>query len=365
MSDKYDIQAGPLTFFTSDRDFSMIFGSLIGALLFWSILTGLSTVIVWWGSILLERSSERLSLWYGLPPIVHGSLVVAVGSSFPEISSTVLATLIHGKFNLGIGAVVGSAIFNLLVIPGVSGLYAGGLSVDLKVVYKEAQFYMIAVSVLLITLAFAVIYFPVKGEFIQGSLNRQLVMIPIGLYAVYIFTQQQETTEYEPEPLEQSINPILEWFKLIAGLLVIAVGVEALLRAAIAFGDLLNTPDFLWGLTMIAAATSLPDLLISVRAAGVGKGVTSLSNVLGSNTFDLLVAVPAGILVAGEATVNFSAAVPMMGFLTLGTIIVFVLTRTQLKLSFGESLVLLGTYGIFIIWMVLEAMELMNLVPGR
>ncbi len=82
-------------------------------------------------------------------------------------------------------------------------------------------------------------------------------------------------------------------------------------------------------MTVIAAATSLPDALVSVRAARDDEDVTSLTNVLGSNTFNLLVAIPVGVLLAGSATIDFLVAVPMMGFLAAATLVFIVFTRTD------------------------------------
>ena len=77
-------------------------------------LIAASTAVVWKGSFILETAAENLSEYYRLPPVVQGSVVVAIGSSFPELSSTVLATLIHGQFDLGVSAIVGSAILIFL-----------------------------------------------------------------------------------------------------------------------------------------------------------------------------------------------------------------------------------------------------------
>ena len=74
-----------------------------------------ASAIIWKGSELLESASERLSAYYKLPPVVQGAIVVAVGSCFPELSTTVISTLVHGEFELGVCAIVGSAIFNILV----------------------------------------------------------------------------------------------------------------------------------------------------------------------------------------------------------------------------------------------------------
>jgi cation:H+ antiporter len=74
-----------------------------------------AALIIWKGSEYFEGAAERLSKHYGLPVAVHGAVVVAVGSSMPELSLIVISTLVHGEFSLGVGAIVGSAIFNLLV----------------------------------------------------------------------------------------------------------------------------------------------------------------------------------------------------------------------------------------------------------
>ncbi|WP_049936136.1 hypothetical protein [Haloplanus natans] len=97
--------------------------------------------------------------------LATGVWYAAVGSSMPELSSTVLATLLHGQFDLGVGAIVGSAVFNILVIPAAATLSRRReLEASRTLVYKEAQFYMLAVSVLFLTFAFAVIYDPAAGN---------------------------------------------------------------------------------------------------------------------------------------------------------------------------------------------------------
>ena len=134
-----------------------------------------------------------------------------------------------------------------------------------------------------------------------------------------------------------------------------------LVRAAINLGELLGTPSFVWGLTMIAIVNSLPDTFVSVRLARAGKGVVSLSNVLGSNIFDLLVAVPAGILIAGATSVNFGVAAPLMGILTVATILLFATMRTDLRLDRREGTLLLFAYGVFLIWVLLECVGVTTL----
>ncbi|MES3676888.1 sodium:calcium antiporter [Halomonas elongata] len=335
-------------------------------ILLWTLVAVVGTAIIWWGSGLLERASERLSAYYQLPDIVQGAIVVAVGSSFPELSTTVISTLLHGEFELGVAAIVGSALFNILVIPALSGLTSRHpLTANRDLVYKEAQFYMIAVAVLTLTFSFAAIYHPSESSsgVIQGELTPLLALIPIALYGLYLFVQYQDTLEHESDVDASDIRPGREWLRLGLSLLVIVIGVEALVQAALNFGEIFDTPSFLWGITVVAAGTSIPDAFVSVRAARQGRGITSIANVLGSNTFDLLVCIPAGVLIAGGAMVNFSIAAPMMAALTAATVALFLMMRTRMVLSKPECVVLLALYLGFIVWIGAESFGALDWVP--
>ena len=330
----------------------------------YTLLAVATTAVIWKASELLERSGKRLSRYYGLPPVVHGAVVVAIGSSFPELSSAVLATYLHGEFELGVGVIVGSAVFNVLVIPAASRLTSDSpLSAGRAVVYKETQFYMLSVAVLLLTFSLAVIYNPAGDGDLVGVVTRPLATIPLLLYGLYVFIQYQDTAEYDAADPTDDIDLLREWGALALSLALILVAVEGLVQAALGFGVLLDTPSFLWGLTVIAAGTSLPDALVSVRAARDDESTTSLANVLGSNIFDLLVAVPAGVLVAGAVPIDFAVAVPMMGGLTLATILLFTLLRTELELTHAEAWLLLAAYAGFVGWLVAETLGYTGVLP--
>lgn len=332
-------------------------------ILFYLFLALVSTGVIWKSSNLLEKTSEKLAAYYGLPAIVQGAVIAAVGSSFPELTSTVLSVLLHGSFELGVGAIVGSAIFNILLIPAISVLGDGKvLDANRDIVYKEAQFYMLAITVLLITFSMAIIYNPVAGKALTGTVTRALAIVPVLVYGLYLFIQYEDTKDGDRKRVE-SISQVKQWVFLITSLAFIVIGVEGLVRSAVELGNIFNTPSFLWGLTIVAAGTSLPDTLVSYTAAKKGEGVTSIANVLGSNIFDLLVAIPAGVLLAGAASINYAVAVPMFGFLTLSTIILFVTLRTDLKLYRDEAYLLLLVYAVFLIWMITETIGLTNLIP--
>jgi len=336
-------------------------------ILLYALIAVVATAIIWKGSGWLESSSERLSVYYELPPIIQGAVVVAIGSSFPELSTAVFSTLIHGEFELGVAAIVGSALFNVLMVPALAGLWAEDvLTSNRDLVYKEAQFYLISVAVLLLVFSFAVIYNPVEGAegAVSGEVTRFLVLFPMAMYGLYVFVQYQDTMDYEPDVRSTEIRPRREWAVLLGALVTILIGVEGLVRSAVRFGEIFGTPSFLWGITVVAAGTSVPDAFVSIRAARDGNAITSVANVLGSNIFDLLVCIPAGVLVAGAVTINYSIAAPMMAVLTIATLTVFLMMRTDLLVSRREAWALIVLYAVFVVWMTVETFDVVDLVPS-
>ncbi|MDZ7746406.1 MAG: sodium:calcium antiporter [Halobacteriales archaeon] len=322
-----------------------------------------TTAIIWKGSGWLESAADDLAAHYGLPAVVQGSIVVAIGSSFPELASVVI-TALGDSFSMGVGAIVGSAIFNILVIPALAGIVADEpVSADRTIVYKEAQFYMIAVSALIITFALAVIYYPTEVSRLSGQVTRPLAAIPLGLYGLYLFIQWQDVSDHEAEGVDD-VNVWRSWGVLALGLGFILLGVESLVGAIEVLNASFGIPEFLAGVTILAAATSLPDALVSVRAARGGDGITSLGNVLGSNTFDLLVAIPVGVLIAGSAPISFTVAAPMFGVLTLATVLLFTILRTDLTLTEKEAYLLAAAYLVFVGWVVGETIGAFNVIVG-
>ncbi len=326
------------------------------------VLIGVTTALIWIGSGWIEDSAEGLATHYGIPPVIQGSVIVAIGSSFPEFAS-VIVTAAAGVFDMGIGTIVGSAIFNILAIPALSGLAADNeLDTNRELVYKEAQFYMIAVSALTIVFALAVIYAPVETGSLSGEITRIMAVIPLLLYAMYLFIQWQDIGDYDAPTPPADFAVKRGWARLAGGLIVIAVTIQVLVDAVDWLRLAAGIPEFLAGVLIISAVTSIPDTLVSVRAAQEDRGLTSVGNVLGSNTFNLLVAIPVGVLLVGGVTVNFAVAAPMMGVLTVATMLLFTLLRTEMELTQVESGVLMGGYLLFVVWMIAETIGLIDIL---
>lgn len=340
----------------------VVVGTLFGAALLWLACSR------------LEESTHRLAQHYGIPDAVKGSVFLAIASSMPEVVTAMLAFPVHGDFELGMSVIIGSAIYNILVIPAFS-VYARGrpLKANRHLVYREAQFYLVSVAVVMLVLSLSVIYggeqptIALDGrELFTGSFTRTLAIFPLLLYGLYLFIQFEEVRLQRPDhPPQPGIQAWKEWGILLGCIVLMLVGVESLLRVAITLGDMLQTPTFLWGMTIVAAATSMPDTFVSVRASVMGRTESSVSNVLGSNIFDLLVAVPLAVMVTGTIAVNFTQIVPMMTFLVIATILMLVFMLRDLELTIRESHVMMLLYLGFGLWMTLEAFGVTSVLGVR
>jgi cation:H+ antiporter len=328
--------------------------------------TALGTAFAWKGSELLVAAADALGERYGIPPVVQGAVIAAAGSSFPEFASIVVAVARYQTFELGLGAVLGSGIYNILVIPAVSALSGTGtLSANRDLVYKEAQFYLISLATLLLVLSLGVIYFPVSGTTtaLDGTLTPLLALSLVAVYGLYIFIQYADAVEYVPEVPSGEVGG-RPWLTLLVSLALVVLGAELLVRAAVGYGAFFDTPDVLWGLTVVAAGTSLPDTFVSVVAARSARDSLSLANVFGSNVFALLIALPAGVFVAGGVAVDFAAAVPLLGFLVLASVVFFAALRTDLSLARWEAYLMLVLYGAFLAWLFAEGVGLSRLLTS-
>jgi cation:H+ antiporter len=287
-------------------------------------------------AVKFEQEAEALSTHYGLPPLVQGSVV----SSMPELFS-VIVTALGGQFDLGVGTVVGSAIFNIAMIPALSSFLSDWEgATDRLIIYKEAQFYLLAVAATFVMFALAVIYAPVSSaKFTLGELRFWYVLVPLLLYLLYILTQYFDTIEdhyREPRP-PASVR-----------------------RSWAAYG----VQEFLAGAVVLAAVTSLPDLIMSVNAARENRADTSLANVMGSNTFDLLVVIPVGVLLTGSVVINFTIAVPMFAALTVLTITLLIMLLWGLSISTREATLLLVMYTLFVLIVIGEITGTVDLIAG-
>ncbi|MEX1025759.1 MAG: calcium/sodium antiporter [Planctomycetota bacterium] len=242
---------------------------------------GLAALVV--GAELLVRGSGRLALSFGISPLVVGLTVVAFGTSAPEVAVSVGAAL-RGVPELAVGNVVGSNVFNVLFILGVSALIVP-LSVNAQIIRQEVPI-LIGASFLLLV------------QCLDGVLGRTEAGLLLFLLVAYTVFLVRQSRRARPTVVEEfaDVAPRGRWDRhwsvqvlmVAVGLGLLVVGANALVRAATSFAEALGISDLVIGLTIVAAGTSLPEVATSIMAAVRGERDIAIGNVVGSNTFNLL-----------------------------------------------------------------------------
>ncbi|GIW72459.1 MAG: sodium:calcium antiporter [Planctomycetota bacterium] len=280
----------------------------------------------------LERACSAIAHRYRIPESIAGATLLAVSSSSPEFFTAFLGAVFFGSFEIGLMAILWSAIFNITVIPGLSAVVAPGpLKVYPTVLLRDSVAYL-AVALLLIAL---------MGD---GMLTRNDALVLLGAYFLYVYVLfLMLGAGEEVEPL------VLPNWRVAAGLLggIAAVGVlcHYMVEFGLAIAASWAIPVGLISALVFAPGTSVPDLLLSLIAARKGAGSASISNAFGSNSFDLTVCLAAPILVVGDVSFEFSGRALYSVWMLIGTVVLSMLfVRTGYELTRREGWVLLALF---------------------
>lgn len=266
-----------------------------------AVVVGLVVLVA--GGELVVRGASGLARSLGISPVVIGLTVVAFGTSSPELMVSLGATL-GGSPDLAVGNVIGSNIYNILLVLGVATLIRP-LVVQQQLVRFDVPI-VIAVSVLLWFLVLDGVLAPVEGV---------LLVVLLGLYGLAsIRSGRRESTSVERE-YETAIPPTgpgrsrrKDVLLFLVGLGALVVGAEALVGGATSLARSFGVPELVVGLTVVAIGTSMPELVTSVVAAMRGQRDLAVGNAIGSNLFNIMgvlgvtaIIAPSGIPVAASA----------------------------------------------------------------
>ncbi len=258
---------------------------------------GLVTLVC--GAQVLIRGASKLALSFGISPLVLGLTIVAFGTSPPELAVSVRSAW-GGQVDIALGNVVGSNIFNVLFILGVSALIAP-LVVSPQLIRQEVPM-MFGASVLLFALA------------LDGGISRLDGALLFGLlvtYTAFLIRQSRKETQRTKDEYAAEFAPpasptwdrhwSVQILLILAGLGLLVLGAHWLVDAAVSFARALGLSEMVIGLTIVAAGTSLPEVATSVIATLRGERDIAVGNVIGSNTFNILGVLGVSGLVAPAA----------------------------------------------------------------
>lgn len=208
----------------------------------------------------------------GISPLVIGLTIVAFGTSMPELAVSVTAAL-EGANEIAVGNVVGSNLFNLLVVAGLSAcIYP--LVVNPTIFKRDWPISTIAAIVLMFFL-------------LDRTLSSLEGIILLIFFAITLYIQLKSGKETEEDKVEDRPMVSLLIF-LFIGITCIIIGGQLAVEGATELARILGLSETLIGLTVVAIGTSLPELVTSVVAAKKGENEIAMGNVIGSNVFNIL-----------------------------------------------------------------------------
>ena len=252
------------------------------------------------GAELLVKGASRLAATLGISPLVIGLTVVAFGTSAPELAVSVQGAM-AGKADLAIGNVVGSNIFNILVILGLASLVTP-LVVAQKLIRVDVPL-MIGASLLVLLLAL---------DGVVGRADGLLLFAGIVAYTTFAIRQSRRESREVAEEYEREVKAegtrLANVTLIVVGLVLLVLGSRWMVEGAVAIARVLGVSELVIALTIIATGTSLPEVATSVVASVRGERDIAVGNVVGSNLFNLLCVLgatalvsPRGVAVPAEA----------------------------------------------------------------
>jgi cation:H+ antiporter len=316
---------------------------------------GLTALIV--GAEWLVRGASRLAACVGISPLVVGLTVVAFGTSSPELGVSVMSSL-SGQAGIAVGNVVGSNICNVLLILGLSALFAP-LIVARQLIRIEVP--------LMVGVSFLFAFMALDREF--GRLDGILLFGGAIVYTVWVIRrsrrESQESkknssmTEGENPPATGGVKSLVwQLCLIVAGLALLGLGANWLVDAAVTLARHFGVSDLLIGLTVVALGTSLPELAASVMASIRGERDIAVGNIVGSNLFNILVVIgltavvaPEGVPIA-ETAVQFD--IPVMLAVAVACLPIFF---TGHLIARWEGMLFFFYYIAYTLYLILNALQ--------
>lgn len=320
-------------------------------------VAGLVLLVI--GADLLVRGASRLALSLGISPLVVGLTVVAFGTSAPELAVSIDAVT-TGSTDLAIGNVVGSNIFNVLFILGISAILAP-LVVAHQIVRQEVPI-MIGASVLLFLMA------------LDGGISRIDGAVFLALFVIYTVFLIEQSRSVRGETVVDAPAAATTWdshravqlLLIVVGLVLLVWGADLLVNSAIIFAKALGVSELVIGLTIVAAGTSMPEVATSVMASIRGQRDIAVGNVIGSCTFNILCVLGVSSVVAPSslpvAPSLLAFDLPVMLAVAVACLPMFLRAGT---INRWEGMVFLGYYGAYTAYLILAAGEHDALAPFR
>lgn len=298
------------------------------------------------GADVFVDGSSGIAKFLKIPSIVIGLTIVAFGTSAPEAAVSIIAG-VNGSNDIAVGNVIGSNMFNLLAVLGISAIIKN-VNVDSQIIKKEFPFMLISTAVLALAA-----FDTALGSGSVNIISRNeafilLIMMGIFLYSVVTsaLRSRREAAGAGDEP-EEDDKPKRSLLKCIiftiGGLAGIIIGGQFVVDCATRIATGFGMSETLVGLTIVAVGTSLPELVTSIVAAKKGESDIAVGNVVGSNVFNILFVLAASAAIT-PMNINEQGLCDLLILMAI-SILTYIFCVTKKTVSRVEGVILLLMYG--------------------
>lgn len=303
------------------------------------------------GAEWLVSGASSLAKKSGLSDLAIGLTVVAFGTSAPELVVNIVASL-EAHQEIVFGNVIGSNIFNLFVILGITGLITP-LIVSNSTIWKEIPFSFVAILMVFVV---ANILNP-SESLVISQLESTLLLCIFGFFLWYVFKQLKLDPSHELEPnlsteALSTTKPFKAFIYIVVGLSGLVIGGKLMVDTAVQIAENFGISEKVIGFTIIAAGTSLPELATSVLAALKKKTDIAVGNIIGSNIFNIFFILGiSGFINPLNYDLSYNLDLLILG---IGTIFLFaaMFLSEKKRLDRWESAVLLIAYVCYLYWLL-------------
>ncbi len=301
---------------------------------FWMGVFVVALLVMVKGADWLLESAEKIGRAFGMSSFLIGVLIVGLGTSLPELAAAIFGVL-DGVPEVVVSNAVGSNVSNILLIVGVAAIIGGSMRVKKDLI--DIDLPLLAIS----TVIFVGVVFDqvvTRGEAI-------LLLISYGVHLLYMIFHTDHEKEAE-DGGDTCIACPKDYVMLFVGMAGLIFGAKYVITSVVALADIFHISPALISITAVAIGTSLPELIVSIKAARARKPDIAIGNIFGSNAFNALVVVgiPALFVSLPVDDQTFFIGVPIMAMATL----LFIVTGISRRIHVWEGAMYLVFFVFFI-----------------
>ena len=313
---------------------------MIPLILVWIVVFVVALAVLLKASDYFTEAAEKIGLRLGIPAFIIGVTIVAVGTSLPELISSIFAVS-AGASEIVIGNVVGSNIANILLVLGAVAIFAKKIETKYEMIEVDLPIFF-ASALFIFIVAFDGVINMWEGGI--GILGVATYFAFAGISARKSSSAQEKAIKSEKKELRKE-GLLFQFLVILISGLFIFLGAKYTVSSVIQISAILNIAKEVIALSAVAIGTSLPELVVGITAARKGNAGMAFGNVLGSNIFNsfavLGVASMVGTLVVPAAMVTFS--VPVL----IGVSLLYLFTIQDKQLTIWEGIIFLLAYALY------------------